>query len=911
MNKRISTLMVALLAAGSFSSAFAELDADRKVALEDFKTGRYYYLAGTHKDNGKTYLQALTAEGRIEENAVTAENPLPKAQWTVVKSTQGLYSFADENGKFLAFKKGNDGAYTVETNKDKANEEKALRWFILTEKGYLQLQNVEGALYLGLTKPATGDWYTTVVPKNVAGAAFIKAGITLYEAYNTAVTPGKLREVEGDNFSLDFSDYATLQGDTTFTNNDIKVVTVNGSPKNSFYLMVEGEDKDGAFTLPADEDKFKAAKFIYATKKTVTNNLNDKDLTGYRYDVISGADFNKAVADRTLDPDNALFYAYTSLNQKGYIFEQKDINGKTGTVWIDKVDAANEVSYVATRDVNVHTSPMVIEVGHGTRVAASAVANAKTKVVNVVAANSNGVFAQALGLEDNAVKLYAKGSEAMKNYPAGQWLVAAGTADNTIQLINIQNLASIDNIALYATDKEGVYKVKANGSALDGQTIKLETAASYSQENGYFHAENVKGQTYTFTTTVGTLVGGEDVNVYLKGDAAKKVVFGTPYEDRATEWTLARAAKATEYKSTYKYYEGTSLKESKDEVIRKGYTYTIAAAENSFISDNYKLGAELAFYLRQVAKDAYVIAWSDANVNDGKDYGKVFGSYGKLIKTTNKENDYTLGNAATLADATTFEIAVVQPFASYPADSKWVTVSDVLGKYVSADKNDAAVLAKDPLPLYIDSVNAEDATPNFFLSQNGKMMVDGEYIVKLAEEAYENDEISKKEHDAKVATTTYNSITRVMFTEAARVNSQDSIQLAGAEEAIKTPSEFKFQILDVDGEYVLYNLNGGFVNVLNGNLVFGSFDSVETFVIEDTEAPTANDDVTVATVKVIAGEGQVTIVGAAGKKVVVSNILGQVVANTVLSSDNATIAAPAGVVVVAVEGEAAVKAVVK
>ena len=48
-----------------------------------------------------------------------------------------------------------------------------------------------------------------------------------------------------------------------------------------------------------------------------------------------------------------------------------------------------------------------------------------------------------------------------------------------------------------------------------------------------------------------------------------------------------------------------------------------------------------------------------------------------------------------------------------------------------------------------------------------------------------------------------------------------------------------------------------------------------------------------------------------GKKVVVSNILGQVVANTVITSDNATIAAPAGVVVVAVEGEAAVKAIVK
>ena len=83
------------------------------------------------------------------------------------------------------------------------------------------------------------------------------------------------------------------------------------------------------------------------------------------------------------------------------------------------------------------------------------------------------------------------------------------------------------------------------------------------------------------------------------------------------------------------------------------------------------------------------------------------------------------------------------------------------------------------------------------------------------------------------------------------------------------------------------------------------------FEIEKQSTPTANEGIETSEVTVIAGEGQVTIAGAAGKKVVISNILGQVVANTVVASDNATIAAPAGVVVVAVEGEAAVKAIVK
>ncbi|MBP3642811.1 MAG: hypothetical protein J6J40_13465, partial [Parabacteroides sp.] len=78
-----------------------------------------------------------------------------------------------------------------------------------------------------------------------------------------------------------------------------------------------------------------------------------------------------------------------------------------------------------------------------------------------------------------------------------------------------------------------------------------------------------------------------------------------------------------------------------------------------------------------------------------------------------------------------------------------------------------------------------------------------------------------------------------------------------------------------------------------------------------TEAPTANEGVEVSGVTVIAGNGQVTVAGAAGKKVVISNILGQVVVNTVITSDSAVVAAPQGVVVVAVEGEEAVKAIVK
>ena len=77
------------------------------------------------------------------------------------------------------------------------------------------------------------------------------------------------------------------------------------------------------------------------------------------------------------------------------------------------------------------------------------------------------------------------------------------------------------------------------------------------------------------------------------------------------------------------------------------------------------------------------------------------------------------------------------------------------------------------------------------------------------------------------------------------------------------------------------------------------------------EKPVANEGIETAAFSVVATEGAVIVKGAEGKKVSISNVLGQTIANTVITSSEATISAPAGVVVVAVEGEAAVKAIVK
>ena len=103
----------------------------------------------------------------------------------------------------------------------------------------------------------------------------------------------------------------------------------------------------------------------------------------------------------------------------------------------------------------------------------------------------------------------------------------------------------------------------------------------------------------------------------------------------------------------------------------------------------------------------------------------------------------------------------------------------------------------------------------------------------------------------------------------------------------------------LDTEYV-----GNMDEVINQSARF-----VLSAIDKDSQA-TANEEISTSSVVVAGVDGAVVVKGAEGKNVIVSTILGKVVANEVVSSDNATIAAPAGIVVVSVDGES-FKVVVK
>ena len=106
--------------------------------------------------------------------------------------------------------------------------------------------------------------------------------------------------------------------------------------------------------------------------------------------------------------------------------------------------------------------------------------------------------------------------------------------------------------------------------------------------------------------------------------------------------------------------------------------------------------------------------------------------------------------------------------------------------------------------------------------------------------------------------------------------------------------------------------NEGYLRSVNGVIVVtnGYTHGEEFLMAQENSDPTANESINASSVVVAGVNGAVVVKGAEGKNVIVSTILGKVVANEVVSSDNATIAAPAGIVVVSVDGES-FKVVVK
>ena len=212
---------------------------------------------------------------------------------------------------------------------------------------------------------------------------------------------------------------------------------------------------------------------------------------------------------------------------------------------------------------------------------------------------------------------------------------------------------------------------------------------------------------------------------------------------------------------------------------------------------------------------------------------------------------------------------------------------------------------------------------------------EGRYLVNMVDSAEANKDVhnNKFEYNEEYKLAFVNGYHRndtlYITNEAGEVTSKMSVGDANSNIA-----KFAFKMVDEEAnEFVIetgtgYNekkvyttgaeevtsreMRPAYLRWVNGNLVVTeNIKDAERFTMEasDKEA-TANENIAAGNVVVAGVDGAVVVKGAEGKNVIVSTILGKVVANEVVSSDNATIAAPAGIVVVSVDGES-FKVVVK
>ena len=307
-------------------------------------------------------------------------------------------------------------------------------------------------------------------------------------------------------------------------------------------------------------------------------------------------------------------------------------------------------------------------------------------------------------------------------------------------------------------------------------------------------------------------------------------------------------------------------------------------------------------------------------------------------QTTNNIDDY-VKNAHGLVQGTMTEtvhadyiktyLNIEAPEVSLDTDKSYIQIKSEVGETYLAknDENDAimAAAAEAPMTIRVFATDTKKAVPSFYIATDWN--ADGERMFLFNPADSVDYYVAEGEYNKKYQ---WNDVidneyaTKVIFKQAYLDESLANLdtlvtEIKGEKATIAQEADnnqkvqagldkFKFQIILADNEDNLYWIRQGgeYLRSINGKLTLDGDRTMALKVeVVDTDAPTANESINAASeaVQVVATDGAVIVKGAEGKNVVVSTILGKVVANEVLNSDNETIAAPAGIVVVSVDGE--------
>ena len=426
----------------------------------------------------------------------------------------------------------------------------------------------------------------------------------------------------------------------------------------------------------------------------------------------------------------------------------------------------------------------------------------------------------------------------------------------------------------------------------------------------------------------------------------------------AVQWQLVKATDKPKYQ-TYNYYY---IKDGKAVVKNWGDTVAVQAYNLQLIKDGQAIadkylhakGSNNASGVNLVAETSATDFYIKNNV-DGSVSIKIADSNAAIDGTVhvstqnydvpanfNEKVEMQMRNIAMTSNATDVKVYLFDdsPLKSWQNQGH-VTLQTEMTNYITKDENNAGVVnSNEPETFYLTKTDTNKAIPSFYISKgiNGDAESERLYLFNPVDSVpylvnapvdvkYEWDEVTAKAiFKAGTLVTPDTMKTIIKGDETLVAQKADNKGVEGG------LNRFKFQIVeteDEDGFYYIRQINSPYIDEENGKLVSGNntlylrnLNGKLTWTrklnaervkvaIEEVAAPTANESVSASEVKVIAVDGAINIKNAAGKNVVVSTILGQIVANEVLTSDNATISVPAGIAIVSVDGEEAVKVSVR
>ena len=558
------------------------------------------------------------------------------------------------------------------------------------------------------------------------------------------------------------------------------------------------------------------------------------------------------------------------------------------------------------------------------------------------------------------------------NAPLAQWVISSVSGRNFTFTNRETNV--IFTVSMYKTDKAGEYVISnaalSNGASItsiDGVNAPasgtdLSTVANWkyqivkltpiTESEGFLALTDAQLSQQTELVFNGT--GSVTVEkLYMAYTSSATPAYFVPINNAAysVQWMFEKA-ESVKNKMKYAYLDGTDVKQ-KDSVVNIATSYLLYNLKNDnskqyfggvasdYKAANDKDNAQRLFFKKNADGTYAMMRFTKAQISlttDALSYSAVVKADAKKWSVNTSSASFEAGTA-TLDELDAPYSAITVDFnalsESLEAVARHATFNSEEGAVaVKQNKNgilegiigegmtfwlDTADIDKDFHSFYISKGNGEEEARDFLYFATDSMLhwdankADYVYNVNYA---LEGSYVAADGRDGDLKAIFRPATLAGLDTISTTVNGETVLVAEEEEEdvCLGGVDNFKFYIMKASESsyvirpisapnYYLYNLNGklGFTNQVEKALVV---------TLGEGDA-TANEDVEVATVKVVSGEGNVTIAGAAGKKVVISNILGQVVANTVVSSDNATIAAPQGIVVVAVEGEEAVKAIVK